>query len=130
MKRTPLKRSQKPLKRTAIGKKYKPKSPEQKEAKLKMNQMFLEIWDERQDKNGNCFCFETGARMNRDYYRELSCYDHVLEKENYPEYKLLKKNIVILLPSVHSQKGTNIELTPKVKEYRTQLLELHKKGEL
>ena len=136
MRKSPLKRSQKPLKRTplkkgskGLSKSYKPK--EKAEGEPDMRYWFLEIWDERQDENGYCYCFETGKPMSRNFYRELSTvYDHVLEKSNYEEYKFLKKNIVIILPKVHHQKGTDIDKTPKIKAYRQQLLKLHEKGEL
>ena len=111
--------------------KRKEKLKEQKGIKDQMKQMFLEIWDERQDGQGRITCFETGKVMSREVYRELSSvYDHVLEKSTYPEYTLVKKNIVIILPDVHNQKGMNIDFTPKIKAYREELLALHKKGEL
>lgn len=135
MKRTPLKRNQKPLKKSRLKQSSKPKTvlDENRENTMKMKLWFMEIWDERQDKNGNCYCFETGQLMKREVYRENSaCYDHVLEKQEnqFPQYKFTKKNIVIILPTVHYQKGTNIDFTPKIKTYKQHLLELHYENKL
>lgn len=128
LRRTPLKRNQKPLKRTKIVPKQKALGYSSDESKLRMRLLFLEIWDERQDEEGNCYCFETGKKMKREIFRELSsCYDHVLEKNDnaYPQYKFTKKNIIIVLPEVHDQKGKYIDKTPKIKKYRDELLNLH-----
>ncbi len=103
-----------------------------KEAK-KLHDLFREIWDEREDEGGFCYCYETGTPMHGSTYRNNTlCYDHVLEKgkKSYPEYKFLKRNILIILPEVHMLKGRNIDKCPKIKEYRNYLLSLHKKGEL
>lgn len=99
----------------------------------KLHQLFKEIWDEKEDEEGCCYCFETGARMHGSTYRSNSaCYDHVLEKSEsaYPEYKFTKKNIIIVMPKVHQQKGKSIDYTPKIKEYREHLLSLHNEGKL
>lgn len=106
---------------------------EKSQETVKMWEWFLQIWDEREDEQGYCYCFESGKKMHRSYYRMLSSvYDHVLEKNDnqYPEYKFVKKNIVIILPEVHYKKGSNIDFTPKIKAYRDELLELHRNGEL
>lgn len=130
MKRTPLKRNQKPLKRTSGLSKGSPKKKPLDES-LAMKRMFLEVWDERQDEKGYCYCFETGKKMHRETYRMLSSvYDHVLEKSKYPEYRLVKNNIIIVLPEVHYQKGTNLDFVPKINAHREHLLTLHKNGEL
>jgi hypothetical protein len=115
-------------------------SPKKREAnKLKaeetqrMHNWFREIWDEREDEEGYCYCFETGTPMHGSRYRSNTCcYDHVLEKTDsqYPEYKFVKKNIVIILPEVHTLKGSNIDKTPKIKEYRDYLLSLHYSDDL
>jgi len=98
-----------------------------------LHQLFRNIWDEREDEEGYCYCFETGRAMHGSIYRSsTTCYDHVLEKSEsaYPQYKFTKKNIIIVMPNVHQQKGKNIDKTPKIKEYRQILLSLHKEGKL
>lgn len=99
----------------------------------KLHQLFRQIWDEREDEQGNCYCFETGRAMHGSVYRSnTACYDHVLEKGKaaYPQYKMTKKNIIIIMPAVHQQKSRNIDKTPKIKEYREYLLSLHREGKL
>ncbi len=98
-----------------------------------LHQWFREIWDSREDEVGNIYCFETGEEMHGSVYRSNTCcYDHVLEKNNdsFPQYKFVKKNIVIIHPDVHTRKTSNIDLTPKIKKYRDYLLNLHEQGNL
>lgn len=97
-------------------------NPEAKELTREQMKLFLEIWDERADDNGNNFCFETGRLLKQEYYRNNSCcYHHCLFKEKYPEYRLLKENIVIIHPDVHEQVHVNVDKTPKVKKYTEEL---------
>lgn len=101
------------------------------EETARLHKWFTQIWDEREDEYGYCYCFETGAPMHRSQYRMLSTvYDHVLEKSAYKQYKYVKRNIVIILPEVHSQKGSDISKTPKIMAYRDDLLLLHDSGNL
>lgn len=109
-----------------ISSKQKEKNKEKTEQTLKQFALFREIWDEREDETGFCYCFETNQRLDPVLYRSNSAvYDHVLEKQTYPEYRFNKKNIVILHPEVHQQKGNNIDKCPKLKAYREKLLSLH-----
>lgn len=124
LRRTPLKRK---------SDKARKSDKLKKEEVVKMQKWFREIWDDREDQEGFCYCFETGARMDPRLYRDNSaCYDHVLEKNNgaYPQYKFVKKNIIIILPEVHYQKGSNIDKCPRIKEYKEKLLSLHYNDEL
>lgn len=89
-----------------------------------LHQFFLDLWDERSDKDGNIRCFETDILMSHTVYKYNSCcYHHILEKSNpkYKQYALEKWNIVIILPDIHNQVHSNIELTPKVKKLTEQL---------
>ena len=96
-----------------------------------LHALFREIWDEREDFEGACYCFETGVRLDGVRYRgNTCCYDHVLEKSKYPEYAMLRSNIVILHPDVHTRKGVNIDKLPKLKAYRDKLLSLHYENKL
>jgi hypothetical protein len=116
-----------------ISKKQQERNKSKKDETLEMFNLFLEIWDERQDEEGNCYCFESGKKLNRSYFRELStCYHHVLakSKSSYPEYKLLKKNIVILHPEIHNQVENSLDRCPKIKKLKEELLELHMEGKL
>lgn len=122
MKRTPLKK---------MSERRMKEREEKKGEHDKMMTWFQQIWDERQDEKGCCYCFVTKAKMRREIYREVSsCYDHVLEKQEnqFPQYKWVKKNIIIVLPSVHSQKGMDITKTPKILAYKNLLLTMHELG--
>ncbi len=94
------------------------------ETTKKLHKFFLDLWDERADKNGCIRCFETDIYMSPTIYRENSCcYHHILEKSNpnYKQYALEKWNIVIILPDVHNQVHANIEFTPKIKKLTEKL---------
>lgn len=98
-----------------------------------MHEWFRQIWDEREDEDGIIYCFETGYPMERGLFRgNTCCYHHVLEKEDskFPQYKMVKKNIVIILPDRHTQVHTDIDKTPRVKAYREELLNLHYENKL
>lgn len=102
-----------------------------KEEAMRLHALFREIWDEREDLEGVCYCFESGQRMDGSRYRGNTCvYDHVLEKGKYPEYKFLKKNIIIIKPEIHEKKGKDIDSVPKIKKYREYLLSLHYENKL
>lgn len=114
-----------------ISKKQEEKNKEKAVQTKEMFELFRQIWDEREDEMGCCYCFETGKQMHGSIYRSNSAvYDHVLEKSTYPQYKMVKKNIVIIHPEVHQQKGNDVSKTPKIEKYRNYLLELHLQGEL
>lgn len=116
-----------------ISDKQKERNKDKANEAQQMHTLFKEIWDEQEDEGGYCYCFETGRAMHGSTYRNnTSCYDHVLEKgkASYPQYKKVKKNIVILHPSVHMQKGVDIDKCPKLKVYREKLLQLHREGKL
>ena len=118
----PLKKSFKPINK--ITTKQKEKSVIKKEKTKVLHQFFLDLWDERADKNGCIRCFETDIYMSPTIYRENSCcYHHILEKSNpnYKQYALEKWNIVIILPDVHNQVHANIEFTPKIKKLTEKL---------
>lgn len=109
-----------------VSKKQAEKNKEKAKETKEMFSLFREIWDEREDEQGFCYCFESGRPLDPVQYRSNSAvYDHVLEKSMYPEYKFNKKNIIIVHPEIHQQKGSNIDKCPKIKDYREKLLSLH-----
>lgn len=98
-----------------------------------LHQLMRQIWDEREDGEGICYCYETGQPLRGTVYRNNSCcYDHVLEKNNraFPEYSMVKKNIIIIHPDVHTQKHLNIDGTPRIKALKEKLLCLHYENNL
>lgn len=103
------------------------------ETQEEVHQLFKKIWDEQEDDEGNCYCFETGRTLYWRSYRNTSnCYHHVLEqgKTKFPQYKKIKKNIIIIHPDIHLMVHQDIDKTPNIKEYRKYLLSLHYKNEL
>lgn len=126
LRRSELKKGTKTLRRSSIKRKSKSKGQIEQERieKQKMWEMFLEIWDEKPH-----FCEETGVPI---YGKPLTTmFHHVLEKEKnkYPQFKLCKWNIMILLPEVHDQAHKNIDKTPKVKFKRQFLLDKYVNNE-
>ena len=117
-----LKRS--PIKK--VSEKQQAKNKEKAEQTKRRFEMFLEIWEERkeEDRLGYfCRCFETGKKLYEPYYKDSSTiYHHLLLKSKFPEYDLLKENIVILHPSIHTQVHTDIDKTPRVKKATQELL--------
>lgn len=116
-----------------VSEKQKERNVNKAAETLAMQRLFREIWDSEEDELGYCYCFESGKPMHYSEFRNNSCvYDHVLEKGkgSYPQYRMLKKNIIIIHPDIHTLKGRDIDKTPKIKKYREYLLSLHIKGEL
>lgn len=105
----------------------------EKQDKKEIQQIFKEIWDGREDEQGNCYCFETGRTLHGYTYRNsTNCYHHVLEqgKTKYPEYAKTKRNIIIIHPDVHLDVHQDIDKCPNIKKYKEFLLSLHYKNEL
>lgn len=116
-----------------ISEKQREKNRIKAEKTAILHELFRKIWDEREDSEGYCYCFETGQAMHGSQYRSnTACYDHVLEKNvaAFPQYAFTKKNIIIVHPDVHQQKGSDIDKVPRIKKYREYLLSLHYKDEL
>jgi hypothetical protein len=80
------KKAKKPLKRTAIKKKFK-KSGEM--------EIFKEIWEERPH-----VCQVTGLPIHEF---SVMCMSHVMPKSIASELRLDKRNIWIVLPSIHME---------------------------
>lgn len=100
----------------------KEKNVIKKETTKKLHKFFLDLWDERADKNGCVRCFETDIYMSYTIYKENSiCYSHQLPKSKYPEYALDKNNILIVLPNVHANWEASQESCPKMLEYTKKL---------
>lgn len=106
-----------------------------KEEVAEMLNLFLTLWDEQEieinEGERGVFCRESGRFLKREKFRLLTtCYHHVLEKKSYPQYKLLKENIVILHPDMHQLAHQDINKTPRVKALREKLMSKHLNNEL
>jgi len=89
----------------------------------KMREFFLSLWD-KNEVNDYVICFETGRKLHRDIYRTNSCcYSHILEKENYPEFKYEEWNVRIVHPEAHENyTNRNDKKAPKQIKLREELL--------
>lgn len=115
LKRTPLKKGNSQLKKG--GKiKSKPKTEEQKKEREELfkkdKAFYTEIWDEMELPRR---CFETGKLLPSEPL--LTMFHHCLYKQSYPQFRHCKWNIVVILPDVHALTHSNIDKTPKIKEY-------------
>lgn len=120
----PLKKSFKPINK--ITERQKEKNVIKKDKTKVLHQFFLDLWDERADKNGCIRCFETDIYMSPTIYRENSCcYSHQLPKSQYPQYALDKDNTLIVLPDVHANWEANQESCPKMLAYTKKLKKKH-----
>lgn len=125
LKRTPLKRGTsmlKPGNGLKRGKPLKKRSARQIEKDKGKGQrqindwnFYLSIWNERPHK-----CEETGRPLGWEPLTTM--FHHILEKENYPQYRYEKWNIALLHPDVHDQVGRDLDKTPKTKARREELL--------
>lgn len=69
-----------------------------------MIDLFWEIWDERPHRCYNCGC-SLGSEPSTAYFH------HILEKSKYPQFALLKNNIVLLCLDDHA----NVKNLDKIK---------------
>lgn len=116
--KTPLKRSQKPLKRTPLKRTGKKRKKSQYAEDVKF---YSKIWSFRPH-----ICYETGIYLGVEPRSYM--FHHVLEKEKYPEFRHEVWNIVLLGWDAHNQVHSNIDKTPKVKTLREKLLKQHVYG--
>lgn len=87
-------------------KKSKLKSKKKATGELKL---FMEIWEEREHA-----CFITNKPI-LPHQVNINCFAHVFPKGAYPELRLEKKNILLVLPEVHHDQHTMGEEALKAK---------------
>jgi len=117
MKKTPLKRGTcqlkrgKPLKKST---KTKESVEQDKEQRDKDMRFYMSIWNKRPRVD-----FETGEQL---WGESTAHFHHVLEKENYPEYRYEEWNIVLVSLLTHDQYHKSPRMCPKIEAYREKLL--------
>lgn len=92
-----------------VSKKRQKKLEEQKEL-LKLDEEFYkEVWAASPHKCQNCDC-----KLPKTPYNWM--FHHLLEKRNYPQFRHIPENIMILCLECHSKAETNIDFAPKIKQ--------------
>lgn len=67
--------------------------------------LFMDLWEKARDEHGLVICKYSGKILNgyeTDMKRFLCCFAHVLNKKNWPLFKLCPDNIRIVLPEFHA----------------------------
>jgi len=107
-----------------VSKKRQKKLEEQKEL-LKLDEDFYkEVWAASPHRCQNCDC-----KLPKTPYNWM--FHHLLEKRNYPQFRHVPENIMILCLECHSKAETNIDFAPKIKQRRDHALNnCHKWNEL
>jgi len=67
-------------------------------------ELFGWLWNEARDRNGIVVCPYTGERLNRFYDTDMwfNCFAHVLNKKNWPYFKLNPENVEVVFPDFHT----------------------------
>lgn len=78
---------------------------------------YAEIWEERAHVD-----FETGEIIPAP---STVTFHHVLEKENYEEFRYMKWNIVLLGNDTHQIAHRDLDKLPKLKAYREHLIKTY-----
>lgn len=94
-----------------VSKKRQKKLEEQKELSKLDEAFYKEVWAASPHKCQNC-----GCKLPRTPYNWM--FHHLLEKRNYPQYRHVPENIMILCLECHSKAETNIDFAPNVKNRR------------
>lgn len=115
IKRTPIKK---------VSKKQVVKNKEKGKITKKDHALYQEIWGERDHID-----FETGQPI---FGESLTLYfHHVLPKKEgpggYPQFRHKKWNIIIVSWETHTKAENNIDLVPKIKQYRDYLIKTYVK---
>ena len=116
MKRTPLKRSSTPLKRTPL-KKGKPLKKEKKATGEK--ELFEEIWNTREHRCESC-----GKEI---WEAQAECFSHIKPKGLYPELRLDPDNIELLCASTTERNGCHYLWEHNKTEYYARRIEKDRK---
>ena len=97
-----------------VSEKKKKEQAEEKKVTAMDKEFYLERWVSAPHK-----CEECGKGLGREPLTIF--FHHLLEKRNYPEFRYIPENIMILCPDHHAQAETDIDKVPKVKTRREQV---------
>lgn len=94
-----------------VSKKRQKKLEEQKELLKQDEEFYKEVWAASDNKCQNCEC-----KLPKTPYNWM--FHHLLEKRNYPQFRYVPENIMILCLECHSKAETNIDFVPKIRQRR------------
>jgi hypothetical protein len=96
LKKTPLKRGNKPLAKSSLKKSGKAKHIDRQEQREEDIKFYTEIWNER-----NKRCELTGKYLGEEIM--IIYFHHLLPKNKYPEFRHKKWNIIQIQSDLHAQ---------------------------
>lgn len=100
------------------------KREEKKKWLEELHKWEFDLWDKREDRNGYCYCFETGTPMHRSLYRQNLCvYSHCFPKSTHKKWAMEEWNLLIVLPQIHDQWEADSSKTPKMLKYFKEIKE-------
>lgn len=94
-----------------VSKKRQKKLQDQKVLLEKDEEFYKEVYAASPHKCQNCDC-----KLPRNPSNFM--FHHLLEKRNYPQYRHVPENIMILCLTCHSKAETNIDFAPRIKQRR------------
>lgn len=94
-----------------VSKKRQKKLEEQKELLKQDEAFYKEVWAASDNRCQNCDCKLPKMPCNWMFH-------HLLEKRNYPQFRHVPENIMILCLQCHSKAETNIDFAPKIRQRR------------
>lgn len=65
--------------------------------------IFVWLWEDSKNLKGQVICPYTNEQLNKYYKTEVwwNCFSHILNKKNYPYFKLNPANIAVVFPEFH-----------------------------
>ncbi len=106
-----------------VSKKRQKKLAEQKVTAEKDASFYKEVYAASPHRCQNCDCRLPRTPSNFMFH-------HLLEKRNYPQYRYVPENIMILCLTCHSKAETNIDFAPRIKQRRDEAMRNCEKWEL
>jgi len=92
---------------------------EKQQKTMLLHAFFKQVWDDRENDQGICYCASTGKELKGTHYRSLTtCFHHMYPKNKYPELAMDENNIVILHPDVHTEVEHDEDKHPKIKKLK------------
>jgi hypothetical protein len=101
-----LPKPKKPLRKVSLKKQKE--ADKEKELAKQDEDFYKEFWQSAPHS-----CYECGGRLGRTPYNFM--FHHLLEKNNYPQFRHTFENIALVCLTCHSKAETNLKFAPKIK---------------